>query len=224
MHLRLPLVCGVVAIAALAAGVRTFHQPPPPALDLGTAPTRGGGVRPHPKAVASPARIVVYVAGAVAHPGLYHLAPQARAADALAAAGGPSGGADLVAVNLAAVLADGDEVAVYERGSAPSSRARRAAGKPAHAVRKHATKGKRPRHHAARGGVADAAVAVSPVDLNHAGASELASLPGVGPALAERIVIVRETSGRFTSLDDLLDVGGMTLARIDALAPLVTLR
>lgn len=62
------------------------------------------------------------------------------------------------------------------------------------------------------------------VDLNRADASELESLPGIGAALAERIVAVREASGPFASADDLLDVGGMTQGRLDALLPYITVR
>jgi competence protein ComEA len=64
------------------------------------------------------ARLVVYVSGAVRRPGLYRLAPGTRIADALALAGGAAPKADLVAVNLAAPLADGEQVVVPLRGTA----------------------------------------------------------------------------------------------------------
>ena len=53
-----------------------------------------------------PPPIVVYVSGAVAHPGVYALSPGARVADALAAAGGATDGADLTQVNLARRVRD----------------------------------------------------------------------------------------------------------------------
>ena len=67
------------------------------------------------------AQLLVYVAGAVVHPGVYALASDARARDALAKAGGATHDADLVAVNLAAHVADGDELAVPRQGEARSA-------------------------------------------------------------------------------------------------------
>jgi competence protein ComEA len=59
------------------------------------------------------------------------------------------------------------------------------------------------------------------VDLNRAGLDELAGLPGVGRALAARIVAAREAAGRFTSADDLRRVRGLGRAKIERLRPLV---
>jgi competence protein ComEA len=60
-----------------------------------------------------------------------------------------------------------------------------------------------------------------PLDLNRAGPEELVRLPGVGPALAARIVAAREAGGRFASVDDLAQVRGLGRAEIDRLRPLV---
>lgn len=61
------------------------------------------------------------------------------------------------------------------------------------------------------------------VSLNSASAEQLATLPGIGPALAARIVQWREQNGRFTAVDELLEVSGIGPARYDAIAGLVTL-
>lgn len=60
-----------------------------------------------------------------------------------------------------------------------------------------------------------------PLDLNHARADELARLPGVGPALAARIIAAREVTGRFGSVDDLDRVPGLGRTKIERLRPLV---
>ncbi len=241
MHLPLPVIAGVVAVAATAAGYRAFTVPPHPSLHFGasaspsdaafvatTPDARGNGRSKHRGRHGmrgSPgepdgygAKIVVYVAGDVVHAGLYRLSPRARADDAVRAAGGARGDADLLAVNLAARLVDGDEIAVYQQGRAPGSRTRRGAAHPAGTTSTHARKarGSRKRKSAATDGGAGPETVV---DLNTADASELETLPGVGSALAERIITVRETSGAFGSIDDLLDVAGMTSGKIDAITP-----
>jgi competence protein ComEA len=250
MQLSLPVLAGVIVVAATVAGYRAFVALPHQGFNFGTgtlpvvtAFPRSDGVSVLPtlgaigKARAAhsgrhghnggPAGdgvpIVVYVAGAVAHPGLYRLPARARADDALRAAGGAHGDADLLAVNLAARLADGDEVAIYPQGSAPGAHARRSTTHQAGANRTHARKAKgsrKPRAIASDGGSTPEMV----VDLNTAGASELETLPGVGSALAERIITVRETSGPFGSLDDLLDVAGMTAGKVDAITPYAVVR
>ena len=251
MHLPLPVIAGVIAVAATAAGYRAISALPHPSLDFAsgavplvaaspgadaafvipTADAIGHGRSRHRGrlvgrvAHGEPAgkggTIVVYVAGAVAHAGIYRLPARSRADDALRAAGGPRGDADLLAVNLAARLADGDEVAVYPQGRAPGSRAGRG-GTHKVVTRKHARKAKGARKIASTAD-GSASTPETIVDLNSADVSELETLPGVGAALAERIVTVRETSGPFGSLDDLLDVAGMTAGKIDALTPYAVL-
>jgi competence protein ComEA len=156
---------------------------------------------------APPPRTLVYVAGAVVHPGVYALGGDARAQDALAKAGGATRDADLVAVNLAARVADGDEIAVPRRGEVrPPVRSahRRTPAGTAHRRRS-------PRRAAA----ADGPV----VDLNAADARTLSELPGIGPVLAERIVDFRALNGPFASVDGLADVAGISPQRLDALLP-----
>ena len=57
------------------------------------------------------------------------------------------------------------------------------------------------------------------VDVNAADAAELAAVPGIGRAVAARIVELREREGRFASLDELLDVAGMTQSRLERARP-----
>ena len=60
------------------------------------------------------------------------------------------------------------------------------------------------------------------VDLNRADAEALIALPGIGPALAERVIAHREQHGPLTQLDDLIQVSGIGPALVDRLRPLVT--
>lgn len=131
--------------------------------------------------------LVVDVAGAVRRPGLYRLSQGARVADAVARAGGLTRHADSTLINLAAPLADGEQVLVSAQGGGAGT--------------------------AAAGGAAPSA----PVHLNSAGAEELDGLPGVGPVTAEKIVTYREQHGPFTSLDDLDAIPGIGPARIASL-------
>ena len=137
--------------------------------------------------------VVVSVVGRVARPGLVTLPEGSRVADAVEAAGGLLTGTDPSAVNLAAPLADGQQVAVGVPGAGPPPGP---AGRPA--------------------------VSGGPVDLNSAGVAELEALPGVGPVLAQRIVDHREQHGPFRAVDDLQDVAGIGPAIFDGLADAVT--
>ncbi|WP_138733080.1 ComEA family DNA-binding protein [Modestobacter excelsi] len=129
--------------------------------------------------------VVVSVVGQVGTPGLVTLPAGARVADALAAAGGLLPEADPAAVNAAAVLGDGQQIAVGVPGAAAP-----AGGAPGAAV-------------------PVASSAAGPVDLNTATAADLDALPGIGPVLAQRIVDHRTANGPFTSVDQLDDVSGI---------------
>jgi competence protein ComEA len=130
----------------------------------------------------APASLVVSVVGRVRHPGLVTLVPGARVADAVAAAGGLLPGADTASVNLAAVVTDGQQIAVGVPGA------------PGDAGGQATSTG-------AGGG--------APVNLNAATAADLDALPGIGPVLAQRIVDYRLQQGPFTSVDQLDDVPGI---------------
>jgi competence protein ComEA len=138
-------------------------------------------------------QIVVAVVGHVASPGLVTLPAGSRVADALAAAGGLLPDADPASVNAAAVLADGQQVAVGVPG----------AGGPAP-------------------GSGDAAGGSGLLDLNAAGLADLDALPGIGPVLAQRILDHRSEHGPFTSVEQLDDVSGIGPSLYAQIAPLVT--
>ncbi|HEY4413404.1 MAG TPA: ComEA family DNA-binding protein [Gaiellaceae bacterium] len=106
---RLVLVGIAVAVAiVLALHVVQRGPAPRPIPVLRTAT--------HARTSTPSAQLVVDVAGAVRRPGLYHLAVGTRIADALAAAGGATARADVMLVNLAAPLADGEQVLIPVHG------------------------------------------------------------------------------------------------------------
>jgi competence protein ComEA len=181
-----------------------------------------------------PGQALVYVAGDVAKPGVYPVGSEARVADALALAGGARPNADLVAVNLAAHLADGDEVVVPVKGEAEFTTGRRrhsasSTGGVRGATGTKRSKGPRRsrRHKRSRSGAARPSDDVAPttqVDINTADAATLATVPGIGAGLAERIVAFRSANGPFATVDELLDVSGITDRRLEALIPYVVAR
>jgi competence protein ComEA len=142
---------------------------------------------------------VVHVAGAVRRPGVYRLPGGARVEEAIRRAGGPRAGADVNAINLAARLADGQQVVVPRRATAAAN-APGGGAPPAPAAA------------AAAGGASGA-----PVSLNSATAEQLDTLDGVGPATASRIIEFRTQNGGFGSVDDLAQVPGIGPKRMEAL-------
>jgi len=201
----------IAAVAIVAALAALIFRPPHP-VDAITVQSPSPQQRASRIFRTATPSIVVYVAGEVARPGVYRFAAEARATDAIARAGGVKPGADIVAVNLAAPLHDGDEIAVPKEGDAPRPRHSRT---PARAPRSRTS---RQPH------VAHAEPAPQSIDLNAADESELQALPGIGPALAARIVAYRETNGPFASVDELADVSGITPNILDAIIPYATTR
>lgn len=110
------VVYGAIAVAVLLVGARAIRG------EGGTEAVRAAGSGSAGGSISlsdgGGGDVVVHVAGAVARPGVYRLPVGARVNDAVARAGGAAPGAELEAVNLAARLADGQQVVVPERGAA----------------------------------------------------------------------------------------------------------
>jgi competence protein ComEA len=171
----------------------------------GATPAASPGAAPATALGASPAGVVVvHVVGRVRHPGVRQLPAGSRVADAVEAAGGATGKADLSALNLARVLVDGEQVRVPAVGDPPVTSPGPGGG-------------------GAGTGTGAGGTAGSPVPLNTADLATLDTLPGVGPVLAQRILDWRAAHGRFTSVDELGEVSGIGEKLLAQLSPLVTL-
>jgi len=182
----------LAALVVLVLGVRFMQGQARSAT--GAAPARAAAAAPASGAVRIEPRraavALVHVAGAVRSPGVYRLREGERIQDAVRRAGGPRAGADLNAINLAAKVADGQQVVVPRRGAGGA---------------------------AAAGAGAPGDPAQPPVSLNTATAEQLDTLDGVGPATASKILDWRRQHGGFRSVDDLGEIPGIGPKRLAAL-------
>lgn len=210
--LRAPTDTVPVVAFPPSAGPTVSGSAAPTSVDAGPAAPRDSG------GSATPARIVVSVVGLVRRPGLVRLAPQSRVAEAVAAAGGPTPGADMVSLNLARPLRDGDQV-VVGLTAAPGRAGLRSAvlGVNDTAAGPAAQGGP-----TATAGPSGGSPTGGKIDLNSATAEQLDGLPGVGPVTAKAIIDWRTANGGFTSVDQLAEVDGIGPARLQRLRGLVT--
>ncbi len=202
MRLRLSLGAGVVLVL-VAAGIAVLVSALSPHGVTRAAPVEA------PRTVHSVAPVAqvtaqdfVHVVGEVHDPGLYELPAGDRIVDAVAAAGGFTALADQAAINLAQVIADGQQIVVPAKGAAadPAAAGAGAAG-------------------AAAGG---GGAAGGMVDINSADATGLETLDGIGPALAQRILAYRTAHGGFRSVGDLQNVTGIGPKKFAAIKAHVT--
>lgn len=151
----------------------------------------------------------VQVSGAVLEPGIYDLPANCRVEEAIAAAGGLTENADSERVNLVRKVRDGMQIRVPVQKAARTNRTQRKNAQ-AKSGLGESTSGK---SSSAKAGSGRNSSMMQRVRINSASAGELQQLPGIGPALAQRIVETRN-SGRFTSADDLLRVPGIGKAKL----------
>lgn len=151
----------------------------------------------------------VQVSGAVLEPGIYDVPASCRVEEAIAAAGGMTENADSERVNLVRKVRDGMQIRVPVQKAARTSRTQRKSAQATAGYGASTTK----KSSSTRAGTEKNNSAVQRVRINSAGVSELQQLPGIGPALAQRIVETR-SRGRFTSAEDLLRVPGIGKAKL----------
>jgi competence protein ComEA len=210
----LAIVVLVIAVGVVGVGL-ALGAPQAEVVVDGTgvssdASTAASGDPAEPGVSSAPAGLVVVdVDGAVLRPGLVTLPVGSRVGDALAAAGGFSPAADArsaAAINLAAPVADGDQISVPDRAALAAA----------------VSNGSSTGGQTGAGGAATQAAttgAGGPIDLDRATATELETLPGIGPVTAGKILAARDEVP-FAAVDDLLSrklVGPATFEKIKGL-------
>lgn len=158
----------------------------------------------------------VQVSGAVLEPGIYDLPANCRVEEAIAAAGGLTENADSERVNLVRKVRDGMQIKVPVQKATRTSSTQKKNAQAKSGLNESTSK----KSGSNKAGSGRNNGRMQSVRINSASASELQQLPGIGPALAQRIVETRK-SGRFTSADDLLRVPGIGKAKLAKLRELV---
>ncbi|MGN6217454.1 MAG: helix-hairpin-helix domain-containing protein [Solirubrobacterales bacterium] len=180
------VVYAAVAVALLLVGARAIRGEG--GTDSSFAASTGGGSGTGSFSISGQSGdLVVDVTGAVRRPGVYRMPAGSRVNDAVMRAGGPEPQAELEAVNLAARLADGQQVVVPER--APGGAAIGAA----------------------------AGSEEGPISLGTATVGQLEEIDGIGPVTAEDIVKFRDEHGGLSSVEQLDQVPGIGPATMEAL-------
>lgn len=195
------VLLGVMAGFALA-GLLFFvsRAPAGEAIVLQPAPTK------------SP--IAVHVIGAVPRPGLYEFVVGARVQDAIDAAGGLLTSADVEAINLAALLEDGQQIAIpYKSGLEPAETfSEELNGENSLDLPKDNQDET----------LLEENTDTDLININTASLEELDSLPGIGPTIAQRIIDYREENGPFNTIEDIMNVSGIGPSTFEAIQDLIT--
>ena len=151
--------------------------------------------------------LYVYITGEIREPGVYKLSDDARIFQLVEMAGGFTSKADTESLNLAETLADGVHVHIGAKLQEQQEEAPRIPGMPA--SRASVQSGIQPRSQGL-------------ININSATASELESLPGIGPAIAQRIIEYRNTHGNFSRPEDLINVRGIGQSKLAQVLPKIT--
>ena len=148
----------------------------------------------------------VYITGEIKKPGVYKLSEDARIFQLVEMAGGFTSKADTESLNLAETIADGTHVHIGAKIQKQQEVAPRIPGMPASKSSAVVQSGIQPKSQ-------------SLININTATASELESLPGIGPAIAQRIIEYRNVHGNFSRPEDLINVRGIGKSKLAQVLP-----
>jgi competence protein ComEA len=161
------------------------------------------------------APIAVHVIGAVPRPGLYEFPEGARVQDAIDAAGGMLAEGNADALNLAALLEDGQQLDIpYNDGSQPAGNDSSTFDLPSSATETP--------DEDLENNSEDTNSDVYLININTASVDELDTLPGIGPTTAQKIVDYRDENGPFSTLEDIMNVSGIGPATFEEIQNLIT--
>jgi competence protein ComEA len=190
------LVYGAIGVALLLVGARWVRSASAESGSAGgveSAAVSGGAAGAEGSFAVKPGGgdVVVHVAGAVREPGVYRLPAGSRVADAVERAGGANGAAAVEGINLAARLADGQQIIVPARAESPVG--------------------------VASGSGSGTSAADGPISLGTATVEQLDTIEGIGPVTAQEIIDFRDEHGGLSSVEDLDQISGIGPATMDAL-------
>jgi competence protein ComEA len=161
-------------------------------------------VNPHPDDIVvsgiepKPIKIKVYVTGEVKHPDVYELDTDSIVKDAIEKAGGTTEKADLIAINLAKRLSDGEQVIVPSK----EQTAVNGTGNAQISGSNSAKSGK--------------------ININTASKEELMNLPGIGDVKAQAIIDYRTKNGPFKDIHEIVNVSGIGEKTFEKIKDLIT--
>ena len=141
----------------------------------------------------SESKIVIHIIGEINNPGIVYLKENARIIDAINAAGGITEKGDLNQVNLAYILSDGQKVYIPKLGDEDIKIVSEEAGK--NVINNENDKNVK-------------------ININIATIEQIQNLPGIGKAMAERIINYRNEHGKFIKIEDLKNVSGIGDAKL----------
>lgn len=192
----------VILLAALVGGIvaisgfLVLDRLQPGSITIGPGESRG---------------IQVTIEGAIAEPGSYEVLAGTRLADLVAEAGGFTSQADTSGLNMAGRLGEGERIVIPSLGSTTATNT-----PPPEDSDSGDETGEEPVE-------TQSPPTDGRININTASAAELDLLPGIGPAIADSIIEFREFYGPFTSVDQLIEVSGISQTMVDGFRNLVTI-
>ncbi|WP_196590984.1 helix-hairpin-helix domain-containing protein [Pectinatus frisingensis] len=186
----------LLTIIAIVAAITYYVDESGKSVELEAASTNEN-MTVSPMTVENGNKLVVYVTGAVNSPGVIELPEGSRIVDAVNKCGGMNESADTENINLAQKITDAAQIKIPIR-SENTNTVSLSDGK-------------------------SSSIDNNRVNINTADESVLDTLPGIGPAMAKRIVEYRQNQGNFQSIDDLKKVRGIGEAKYIKLKDKITI-